>query len=311
MEIKNQYLNILIKNVQSSSFESKPKVNFDNLQNYNYIYDMAKNIHMKSNNDNIENTLGLILNHPELKEIIINSNEEWDFLYKNGIIKECIESSIINKKTNSKKHILKIIYSNENKNKNKIKDSKNNGEKYKKLIYHILNNITPDEYINHLKNFFYQRIDVLNEFKLYLLNNIINNNDDNNKEKKNNIDKENFEENNEYIIETKNFNKILDIKFNKIKNVYDKYYEMVKIVNKKNDKKKLFINSRTQLKLKEKNDSEINNSNDYSVFERYDSNPCLFKKDKNNEFFEAQTKEEFMSGIEAFKDTLEKSIKIY
>ena len=40
MEIKNQYLNILIKNVQSLSFESKPKVNFDNLQNYNYIYEI-------------------------------------------------------------------------------------------------------------------------------------------------------------------------------------------------------------------------------------------------------------------------------
>ena len=272
----NQKLSILT-GVFGSKYSQKTINDQSVLSDYNYILSL--------NNHNKECRKIILLNHPELKELRINSKQEWDYIYKNNIINECIENVIINSKKNISKSILKINFVNP--------ISENKAAKYSDIMTYIMNNISPDIYVTQLLNFLSKRKDIMNDFKLYLTKILLDLNDTTQENKKILENKE--KEENKYIIGTNKFFNIVEIKLNKIKDSY------------------LKINSNEKEKKPEKieNDIEINfESNDNSlksIFTYYKSSPDLENMYMKNEKFEIQSKEEYYKGIESFQQELSKS----
>ena len=89
------------------------------------------------------------------------NEEEWNFLYNYNIIDECI----------SKDNQLKIdykVYTQEEKVDEKIK-----ANNFKKIISYILENIPYEFYLNSLYNFFKDKKDIEELFKIYLINQLM------------------------------------------------------------------------------------------------------------------------------------------
>jgi hypothetical protein len=257
------------------------------LEDYNQISTLNKN--SKDPNKNI------ILEHPKLNQLRISNKQEWDFLYKNNIINECIENKIINAEKNIKSCIMKINYVKSN--------SKKEEAKYSDIMAYIMNNISPDEYISHLLNFLNTRKDIINEFKLYLTKILLDLNikQEINKIEENEIKEEKRE--NKYIIETNKFFNILEIKLNEIKNSYQSN-NINKSVN------KFGINENDEQINHEAEDKEDNSLK--SIFNFYESNLNLYKINTDNQnIFGTQSKEEYYEGIKGFKSQLSMVINDY
>ena len=257
------------------------------LEDYNQISTLNKN--SKGPNKNI------ILDHPKLKQLRINNKQEWDFLYKNNIINECIENKIINAEKNIQSYIIKINYVKSN--------SKQEEAKYSDIMAYIMNNISPDEYISHLLNFLNTRKDIINEFKLYLTKILLDLNikQEINKIEENEIKEEKRE--NKYIIETNKFFNILEIKLNEIKNSYQSN-NINKSIN------KFGINNNDEQINHEAEDKEDNSLK--SIFNFYESNLNLYKINTDNQnIFGTQSKEEYYEGIKGFKSQLSMVINDY
>jgi len=257
------------------------------LEDYNQILTLNKN--SKDPNKNI------ILEHPKLNQLRISNKQEWDFLYKNNIINECIENKIINAEKNIKSCIMKINYVKSN--------SKQEKAKYSDIMAYIMNNISPDEYISHLLNFLNERKDIINEFKLYLTKILL---DLNIKQEINKIEENEKKEKkreNKYIIETNKFFNILEIKLNEIKNSYQSN-NINKSVN------KFGINDKDEQINHEADDKEDNSLK--SIFNFYESNLNLYKINTDNQnIFGTQSKEEYYEGIKGFKSQLSMVINDY
>ena len=224
----------------------------------------------------------------------ISNKQEWDFLYQNNIINECIEDKIINAGKNIKSSLIKIHYVNQN--------SKHEEAKYADIMAHIMNNISPDEYVSHLLNFLSNRRDIINEFKLYLTKILLDLNikQEINKIKENEIKEEKVK--NKYIIETNKFFNILEIKLNEIKNSYQN--NIPKNLNK-------FEIDNNDAKINNEEDDKVDNSLK-SIFNFYESNLNLYKIDmNNNNIFGIQSKEEYYKGIGSFKSQLSTVINDY
>ena len=257
------------------------------LEDYNQISTLNKN--SKDPNKNI------ILEHPKLNQLRISNKQEWDFLYKNNIINECIENKIINAEKNIKSCIMKINYVKSN--------SKQEEAKYSDIMTYIMNNISPDEYISHLLNFLNTRKDIINEFKLYLTKILLDLNikQEINKIEENEIKEEKRE--NKYIIETNKFFNILEIKLNEIKNSYQSN-NINKSIN------KFGINNNDEQINHEAEDKEDNSLK--SIFNFYESNLNLYKINTDNQnIFGTQSKEEYYEGIKGFKSQLSMVINDY
>jgi len=257
------------------------------LEDYNQISTLNKN--SKDPNKNI------ILEHPKLNQLRISNKQEWDFLYKNNIINECIENKIINAEKNIKSCIMKINYVKSN--------SKQEEAKYSDIMAYIMNNISPDEYISHLLNFLNTRKDIINEFKLYLTKILLDLNikQEINKIEENEIKEEKRE--NKYIIETNKFFNILEIKLNEIKNSYQSN-NLNESVN------KFRINNNDEQINHEAEDKEDNSLK--SIFNFYESNLNLYKINTDNQnIFGTQSKEEYYEGIKGFKSQLSMVINDY
>ena len=257
------------------------------LEDYNQISTLNKN--SKDPNKNI------ILEHPKLNQLRISNKQEWDFLYKNNIINECIENKIINAEKNIKSCIMKINYVKPN--------SKQVEAKYSDIMAYIMNNISPDEYISHLLNFLNTRKDIINEFKLYLTKILLDLNikQEVNKVEENEIKEEKRE--NKYIIETNKFFNILEIKLNEIKNSYQSN-NINKSIN------KFGINNNDEQINHEAEDKEDNSLK--SIFNFYESNLNLYKINTDNQnIFGSQSKEEYYKGIKGFKSQLSMVINDY
>jgi len=257
------------------------------LEDYNQISTLNKN--SKDPNKNI------ILEHPKLNQLRISNKQEWDFLYKNNIINECIENKIINAEKNIKSCIMKINYVKAN--------SKQEEAKYSDIMAYIMNNISPDDYINHLLNFLNERKDIINEFKLYLTKILL---DLNIKQEINKIEENEKKEEkreNKYIIETNKFFNILEIKLNEIKNSYQSN-NLNESVN------KFRINNNDEQINHEAEDKEDNSLK--SIFNFYESNLNLYKINTDNQnIFGTQSKEEYYEGIKGFKSQLSMVINDY
>ena len=254
---------------KNSRFNQKAFNDKSILKDYNSIIELNQGV-------NNNNQVIIILNHPKLNNLQINNKKEWDFLYNNNIINECIENIIINKQKNISRNILKINYIYQN--------SDIEVTKYQDIINYIINNITPDVYITHLLNFLKKRNELIKEFKLYLINILLNSNNNNE---------------NKFIIKDNEFFKILENRFNELKNFYKKKLGE-NISSCKIDS--LITNYDTR--------AESENSSK-SVFSRYESNIKLFKTDGiNNNLFKTLSKNEYYSGIEEFKDKLRRTMTI-
>ena len=257
------------------------------LEDYNRISNLRKNNKVRKKN--------IFLDHPKLNQLKISNKQEWDFLYQNNIINECIEDRIVNAEQNIKTSLIKIHYMNQN--------SKQEEAKYADIMAHIMNNISPDEYVTHLLNFLRNRKDIINEFKLYLTKILL---DLNIKQEINKIEENEIKEEkvkNKYIIETNKFFNILEIKLNEIKNLYQSNN-----INKNINKFEI-----------DNNDAQINNdevdkvdNSLKSIFNFYESNLNLYKIDmNNNNIFGIQSKEEYYKGIGSFKSQLSTVINDY
>ena len=267
------------------------KYNSHNFKDTSILSDYERILSL-SEDKNVERNLILI--HPKLNIIQISNKQEWDFLYKNNIINECIENIIINKEKNISRKILKINYSNNY--------SENKATKYSDIIAYIINNFSANIYINHFLNFLKSRNDILNEFKLYLIQDLLNYNmaQENNEKKEEN----DYKEEKKSFLEINNFIENIENKFNEIKNLYDKKIDndsisVIKEEKKEEKEDKIFTNN-------EPYDYENENK---SVFNHYKSSPNLYKLDKNKEnLFGNQSKEEYYNGIEGFLDELKRSL---
>ncbi len=271
---------------KNSRFNQKAFNDKSILKDYNSIIELNQG--MNNNNQVI-----IILNHPKLNNLQINNKKEWDFLYNNNIINECIENIIINKQKNISRNILKINFIYQN--------SDIEVTKYQDIINYIINNITPDVYITHLLNFFKKRNELINEFKLYLINILLNSNNvkEINNQTNNSSDIVKNDNENKFIIKDNEFFKILENRFNELKNFY---------------KKKLGENiSSCQIdSLITNYDTRAESENSSkSVFSRYESNINLFRTDEiNNNLFKTLSKNEYYIGIEEFKDKLRRTMTI-
>ena len=276
----------ILTNVNDSRYEAEFFDDNSVLEDYNRISNLRKN-----NKDRKKN---IILDHPKLNQLKISNKQEWDFLYQNNIINECIEDKIINAGKNIKSSLIKIHYVNQN--------SKHEEAKYADIMAHIMNNISPDEYVSHLLNFLSNRRDIINEFKLYLTKILLDLNikQEINKIKENEIKEEKVKNN--YIIETNKFFNILEIKLNEIKNSYQN--NIPKNLNK-------FEIDNNDAKINNEEDDKVDNSLK-SIFNFYESNLNLYKIDmNNNNIFGIQSKEEYYKGIGSFKSQLSTVINDY
>ena len=276
----------ILTNVNDSRYEAEFFDDNSVLEDYNRISNLRKN-----NKDRKKN---IILDHPKLNQLKISNKQEWDFLYQNNIINECIEDKIINAGKNIKSSLIKIHYVNQN--------SKHEEAKYADIMAHIMKNISPDEYVSHLLNFLSNRRDIINEFKLYLTKILLDLNikQEINKIKENEIKEEKVK--NKYIIETNKFFNILEIKLNEIKNSYQN--NIPKNLNK-------FEIDNNDAKINNEEDDKVDNSLK-SIFNFYESNLNLYKIDmNNNNIFGIQSKEEYYKGIGSFKSQLSTVINDY
>jgi hypothetical protein len=277
----------ILTNVNDSRYEAEFFDDNSVLEDYNRISNLRKN-----NKDRKKN---IFLDHPKLNQLKISNKQEWDFLYQNNIINECIEDRIVNAEQNIKTSLIKIHYINQN--------SKQEEAKYADIMAHIMNNISPDEYVTHLLNFLRNRKDIINEFKLYLTKILL---DLNIKQEINKIEENEIKEEkvkNKYIIETNKFFNILEIKLNEIKNSYQSN-NINKSIN------KFGINNNDEQINHEAEDKEDNSLK--SIFNFYESNLNLYKINTDNQnIFGTQSKEEYYEGIKGFKSQLSMVINDY
>lgn len=276
MNANNEKFYIYSK-VKDKSFSPKSFENNSILNKYEEILKLKK--------DKDESKKSIIVKHPELGNLKINNEQEWNFLYQNNLINECIEKKYI-KKNNSTRKILKIDFA---------KQSSENKIKYSDIISHLMNNISPDTYITHLLNFLNIRKDILNEFKLYIIDTFLNS--QKSKEDNENLVIDNKEENvNKYIIETNKFFHILENKFNEIKKSYTSNNNTLQVLGKSES-----AGNDVEIKYDDEDTSQMSifSQKNYTIGN-------FFKEDniKGEQFFAIPSKTDYYSGIEDFKKDL-------
>ena len=276
MNANNEKFYIYSK-VKDKSFSPKSFENNSILNKYEEILKLKK--------DKDESKKSIIVKHPELGNLKINNEQEWNFLYQNNLINECIEKKYI-KKNNSTRKILKIDFA---------KQSSENKIKYSDIISHLMNNISPDTYITHLLNFLNIRKDILNEFKLYIIDTFLNS--QKSKEDNENLVIDNKEENvNKDIIETNKFFHILENKFNEIKKSYTSNNNTLQVLGKSES-----AGNDVEIKYDDEDTSQMSifSQKNYTIGN-------FFKEDniKGEQFFAIPSKTDYYSGIEDFKKDL-------
>lgn len=276
MNANNEKFYIYSK-VKDKSFSPTSFENNSILNKYEEILKLKK--------DKDESKKSIIVKHPELGNLKINNEQEWNFLYQNNLINECIEKKYI-KKNNSTRKILKIDFA---------KQSSENKIKYSDIISHLMNNISPDTYITHLLNFLNIRKDILNEFKLYIIDTFLNS--QKSKEDNENLVIDNKEENvNKYIIETNKFFHILENKFNEIKKSYTSNNNTLQVLGKSES-----AGNDVEIKYDDEDTSQMSifSQKNYTIGN-------FFKEDniKGEQFFAIPSKTDYYSGIEDFKKDL-------
>ena len=229
----------------------------------------------------------IILTHPKLGTLKISNEQEWNFLYNNNIINECIKTEIKGRLKDKIVHKLNIYF--------QSPDIEVDA-KYSDILENIMNKISPDFYITQLLNFLNQRKDIVNEFKLYLIKNL--------QDSKENQDYNNMisinlnEKKNKFIVDTNKFFKILEIKLNNLRTSYQTNINKI-------ESSEIFENISDNFKINEKNEDKSNQS----IFYAYRSSPILYRPNMNERnLFEVQSEEDFNEDIKYFKKKLMESL---
>ena len=228
----------------------------------------------------------IILTHPKLGTLKISNEQEWNFLYNNNIINECIKTEIKGRLKDKIVHKLNIYF--------QSPDIEVDA-KYSDILENIMNKISPDFYITQLLNFLNQRKDIVNEFKLFLTKNL---QDSKGNQDYNNLISINLDEKkNKFIVDTNKFFKILEIKLNNLRTSYQTNINKI-------ESSEIFENISDNFKINEKNEDKSNQS----IFYAYRSSPILYRPNMNGDKFEVQSKEDFNEDIKYFKKKLIESL---
>lgn len=228
----------------------------------------------------------IILTHPKLGTLKISNEQEWNFLYNNNIINECIKTEIKGRLKDKIVHKLNIYFQNPD-----IEVD----AKYSDILENIMNKISPDFYITQLLNFLNQRKDIVNEFKLFLTKNL---QDSKGNQDYNNLISINLDEKkNKFIVGTNKFFKILEIKLNNLRTSYQTNINKI-------ESSEIFENISDNFKINEENEDKSNQS----IFYAYKSSPILYRPNMNGDLFEVQSEEDFNEDIKYFKKKLIESL---
>ena len=210
----------------------------------------------------------IILTHPKLGTLKISNEQEWNFLYNNNIINECIKTEIKGRLKDKIVHKLNIYF--------QSPDIEVDA-KYSDILENIMNKISPDFYITQLLNFLNQRKDIVNEFKLFLTKNL---QDSKGNQDYNNLISINLDEKkNKFIVGTNKFFKILEIKLNNLRTSYQTNINKI-------ESSKIFENVSDNFEINNENEDKSNQS----IFYAYRSSPILYRPNMNERnLFEVQS----------------------
>lgn len=305
LENSKNDINLLIKK-KGKNLWKKLFINYSFLSDYdNILKEISSTYYNKVTGKKDLKNIEIYLEHKKLNKIIVYNEEDWNFLYNNKIIKECIS-------TNQKIKIdYKIINTKENNNE-KIKQ-----QNFKHILNYILENISMDFYFKIIFKFFNKHKEIKELFKLFFINELIK------------IDIEGIEskakENNNVII------KGLDILNEKKINDNNKYYKYLmktedffdiykKNLEKNLSKIKNFNNIKNiinNINLKEKEGFyEINQETNYSKMKKNESIEFIINEilDKNeihvsfNDKFQKLNYNKYISELARIKDNLNRFI---
>jgi hypothetical protein len=287
---------------------------------------------------NVESqNLLFLLNHPQIKEIYIYSEEQWNFYLNYNLVFECIENNT-----------LKIEYYLINEiNKRSIKEEFKNNKK--NVIKHIIRNISLEFFLKTFLKFLDDNDDFAQRFKSFFISELFNNQND----KKNSINhdtEESIEDNIniDNLISSQNFliedNKSSQINEKIVKDYYIHKAEFLQIFEKQfkdyckyqksfveikdlfeNDEKQIIIDkikniNKTNLSLNKNRDNFANNSLFESINNNYNEDNALFtqliindskkyvKELMNDNLFKIIDEKEYYKGIEYLKDDLNRKL---
>ena len=229
-DFKND-IKLLIRKKEKNNLWKKLLINYSFLSDYDNILKEVNNTYYNKNigKKDLRN-IEIYLDHPKLNKIIVYNKEDWNFLYNNKIIKECI----------SPNKIIKIDYKIINiiENNNEIIKQNN----FKHILNYILENISIDYHSKIIFKFFNKYKEIKELFKLYFLNELINNcvgEIESKENEKNNdiirdLDKLNENKiniNNKYLTKTEDFFDILKQNFDKHIIEINNYNNIKNVIN--------------------------------------------------------------------------------
>jgi hypothetical protein len=307
MEISNNDINLLIKKKGNNKCWKKILINYSILSDYENICKEVNNTYYDKNVAKKDfKPMEIYLDHPKLNKIIVYNRKDWNFLYNNKIIKECI----------SEHNKIKIDYTI-----NKIEniDENKKQQNFKRILIYILENISMDFYYNTIFKFFNEHKEIKKLFKLYFLKELIKTCDEekeSNKKVNNNdiikdLDKSKEKLNaNKYLIKTEDF-------FDISKKNIEKYLKKLESFN----NIKNIIGDIDKKQEEMQNISEITENTSYNAINDEESIEFIlnqvfekdikFKKNDKNNFDEKIKKldyNEYMSELIKTKDNLNRFI---
>ena len=307
MEISNNDINLLIKKKGNNKCWKKILINYSILSDYENICKEVNNTYYDKNVAKKDfKPMEIYLDHPKLNKIIVYNRKDWNFLYNNKIIKECI----------SEHNKIKIDYTI-----NKIEniDENKKQQNFKRILIYILENISMDFYYNTIFKFFNEHQEIKKLFKLYFLKELIKTCDEekeSNKKVNNNdiikdLDKSKEKLNaNKYLIKTEDF-------FDISKKNIEKYLKKLESFN----NIKNIIGDIDKKQEEMQNISEITENTSYNAINDEESIEFIlnqvfekdikFKKNDKNNFDEKIKKldyNEYMSELIKTKDNLNRFI---
>ena len=307
MEISNNDINLLIKKKGNNKCWKKILINYSILSDYENICKEVNNTYYDKNVAKKDfKPMEIYLDHPKLNKIIVYNRKDWNFLYNNKIIKECI----------SEHNKIKIDYTI-----NKIEniDENKKQQNFKRILIYILENISMDFYYNTIFKFFNEHKEIKKLFKLYFLKELIKTCDEekeSNKKVNNNdiikdLDKSKEKLNaNKYLIKTEDF-------FDISKKNIEKYLKKLESFN----NIKNIIGDIDKKQEEMQNISEITENTSYNAINDEESIEFIlnqvfekdikFKKNDKNNFDKKKKKldyNEYMSELIKTKDNLNRFI---
>jgi hypothetical protein len=274
-----------------------------------------------------------IIKHPEIQKVYIYGKQLWDLYFKYNIINECFNDCAI---------ILEFILYEEKEIENLTK-SKTIINNKTEIMKYIIKKISFNTLFKTFNEYLKKRIDIAEDYENFLISQIMNDNikdninDDNNENKNDDIekekqsnekDKENKKDENyyqEYFICCKDFCNIIDNKY-KTFSSHNKFLEEIKnlfVEEDEQDKNKIIldknnvsfnynlssqkIGSLRGISLMREDSNNINENN--AIFSAITLSDEYIKKLMNSQrLFKNINKEDYYSGIENYKDILNREI---